>query len=69
MNVQKLEKHLLQNSCRQRQTRIVGWCLTPQVAVLDFSLDLPFSISYRLMLSPPDFATFYLLILRQGGSL
>jgi len=28
--------------------RIVGWCLTPQVAVLDFSLDLPFSISYSL---------------------
>ena len=32
---------------------MVGQCLSPQVAVLDFSLDLPFSISSRLMLSPP----------------
>ena len=48
---------------RQRWTRIVRRCLSPQVAALDFSLDLPFSISFRLMLSLPDFATLYSLIL------
>ena len=47
------------NSCTQRRTRIVRRCFSLQVA----ALDLPFSNSYRRMLSPPDFATLYSLIL------
>ena len=47
------------NSCTQRQMRIIRRCFSLQVA----ALDLPFSNSYRLMLSPPDFATLYSLIL------
>ena len=42
MNVLELEK-----------TSTVDRCFSPQVAVFGFSLNLPFSISYRLMLSPP----------------
>jgi len=66
MNVQELQKTpILQNSSIDRVEResSVSALLLRLRFLTSISLDLPLSISYRLMLSPPDFATLYLLVL------